>query len=84
MRDMVSIERLPPPSRYPVIVHLENHCSIKQQQIMASLLKTLLGSYLYIHPRDSPKAVTDLSPEELKYKVILKVRNFSNMSVCSI
>ncbi|XP_063585397.1 inactive phospholipase C-like protein 2 [Penaeus indicus] len=59
-------------SVYPVIVHLENHCSIKQQQIMASLLKTLLGSYLYIHPRDSPKAVTDLSPEELKYKVILK------------
>lgn len=62
--------------RYPVIVHLENHCSVKQQQIMASLLKTLLGSYLYIHPRNSPKAVTDLSPEELKYKVILKVSCF--------
>lgn len=56
-----------------MIVHLENHCSIKQQKVMAHLLKTLLGSYLYIHPKDSPKPLTDLSPDDLKYKIILKV-----------
>ncbi|XP_045102897.1 inactive phospholipase C-like protein 1 isoform X1 [Portunus trituberculatus] len=59
-------------SVYPVVVHLENHCSVKQQKVMARLLKSLLGSYLYVHPPDSPKPLTELSPEDLKYKIILK------------
>ncbi|XP_071543528.1 inactive phospholipase C-like protein 1 isoform X2 [Panulirus ornatus] len=68
-------------SVYPVIVHLENHCSVRQQQVMARQLKTMLGTNLYIHPADSPKAVTDLSPEELKYKFILKGKKLPSEDV---
>ncbi|XP_042226630.1 inactive phospholipase C-like protein 1 [Homarus americanus] len=64
--------------RYPVIVHLENHCSVKQQQMMAVLLKAVMGNRLYIHPCNSPRAFTDLSPEELKCKFILKGKKLPN------
>ncbi|KAG7166519.1 Inactive phospholipase C-like protein 2-like [Homarus americanus] len=63
---------------YPVIVHLENHCSVKQQQMMAVLLKAVMGNRLYIHPCNSPRAFTDLSPEELKCKFILKGKKLPN------
>nr|XP_045603275.1 inactive phospholipase C-like protein 1 [Procambarus clarkii] len=39
---------------------------------MASILRNLLGERLYIHPPHAVKALTDLSPEDLKYKFLLK------------
>ncbi|XP_069947731.1 inactive phospholipase C-like protein 1 isoform X1 [Cherax quadricarinatus] len=59
-------------SVYPVIIHLENHCSVKQQQVMASILKEVLGNHLYVHPLHTNTPLTDLSPDHLKYKFILK------------
>ncbi|CAL4062327.1 unnamed protein product, partial [Meganyctiphanes norvegica] len=56
---------------YPVFVHLENHCKISQQKLVAEILKKYLGTHLYIHPPDAKKAITELSPEELKYKILL-------------
>ena len=40
---------------------------------MAEILTKYLGDLLYIHPQDSEKSVAELSPEELKEKIILKV-----------
>ncbi|XP_068201247.1 inactive phospholipase C-like protein 1 isoform X1 [Palaemon carinicauda] len=59
-------------SAYPVIVHLENHCSIKQQRQMAKMLRNHLGTYLYIHPPEAERSVADLSPQDLKYKILIK------------
>eukprot|EP00698_Gefionella_okellyi_P008306 TRINITY_DN2057_c0_g1_i1.p1 TRINITY_DN2057_c0_g1~~TRINITY_DN2057_c0_g1_i1.p1 ORF type:complete len:642 (-),score=155.79 TRINITY_DN2057_c0_g1_i1:1906-3831(-) len=59
-------------SPYPVILSLENHCSLPQQQRMAQIFKDVLGDMV-------PKTWvgrTDLafmpSPEDLKFKVLLK------------
>jgi phosphatidylinositol phospholipase C delta len=36
------------PKTYPLILSLENHCSVPFQQIMASQLKSILGDQLFI------------------------------------
>lgn len=49
-------------SPYPVILSLENHCSLEQQRVMARHLRTLLGPMLLDRPLDG--VVTSLpSPE---------------------
>lgn len=60
-------------SQYPVILSIENHCSIPQQKKMAYHLVTILGDYLY---RDSISAEeTSLpSPEKLARKIIIKAK----------
>jgi len=40
------------PKTYPLILSLENHCSVPYQQIMANQLRSILGSNLYI-PEES-------------------------------
>ncbi len=34
--------------RYPVILSVENHCSIEQQKKMANYVKTIFGGILFI------------------------------------
>ncbi|XP_037545164.1 1-phosphatidylinositol 4,5-bisphosphate phosphodiesterase delta-3-A [Nematolebias whitei] len=59
-------------SPYPLILSLENHCSVEQQAVMAKHLRTILGRKLLT------KALTDLplkelpSPEELKWRILVK------------
>eukprot|EP00123_Amoebidium_parasiticum_P018148 comp24118_c0_seq1/m.43686 comp24118_c0_seq1/g.43686 ORF comp24118_c0_seq1/g.43686 comp24118_c0_seq1/m.43686 type:complete len:1454 (-) comp24118_c0_seq1:942-5303(-) len=58
-------------SEYPVILSLENHCTIPQQEEMASIMKhyfkdMLLDMMLEPNPYRLP------SPEQLKRKIILK------------
>jgi len=63
------------PDTYPIILSLENHCSLEYQETMASNLKEILGDALYYpenhiqqdhHQRALP------SPEDLIGKVVLK------------
>eukprot|EP00611_Tribonema_gayanum_P002556 TRINITY_DN1190_c0_g1_i4.p1 TRINITY_DN1190_c0_g1~~TRINITY_DN1190_c0_g1_i4.p1 ORF type:complete len:704 (+),score=146.45 TRINITY_DN1190_c0_g1_i4:194-2305(+) len=56
-------------SDMPVILSLENHCSIPQQQIMAATLSSVLGNMLAVAPM-----VDDMlpSPASLRNKVIIK------------
>ncbi|XP_058708780.1 1-phosphatidylinositol 4,5-bisphosphate phosphodiesterase zeta-1-like [Poecile atricapillus] len=60
-------------SAYPVILSLENHCSPKQQEVMADCLKSILGDKLLTTPIGGAVDMTELpSPEALKFKVLIK------------
>ncbi|XP_010779401.1 1-phosphatidylinositol 4,5-bisphosphate phosphodiesterase delta-3-A-like, partial [Notothenia coriiceps] len=39
-------------SPYPLILSLENHCSVEQQTVMARHLRTILGDKLLTKPPD--------------------------------
>ncbi|CAJ1076261.1 -phosphatidylinositol 4%2C5-bisphosphate phosphodiesterase delta-3-A [Xyrichtys novacula] len=59
-------------SPYPLILSLENHCSVEQQAVMAKHLRTILGSKLLTKPL-SDRLLKDLpSPEELKGRILVK------------
>ncbi|KAJ3269218.1 1-phosphatidylinositol 4,5-bisphosphate phosphodiesterase delta-4 [Terramyces sp. JEL0728] len=53
-------------SPYPVILSLEVHCGLKQQDMMADIMIEILGDQLLTEPVD------DFCPEELKFKVLVK------------
>ncbi|NXJ02765.1 PLCZ1 phosphodiesterase, partial [Psophia crepitans] len=59
-------------SDYPVVLSLENHCSCKQQEVMAKCLENILGHKL-LNSTVGGTEVTQLpSPEALKFKVLIK------------
>lgn len=58
--------------RYPVILSIENHASFENQRTMANHFRDIFGEKLYI--REFTNDETDFpSPEELKYKILVKV-----------
>lgn len=58
-------------SPYPVILSLENHCSVEQQVTMTKILREVLGDLLLLKPiLDSETELP--SPESMKGKVIVK------------
>ena len=58
-------------SDYPLILSIENHCSIEYQDKMAIYLENILGDILYKEPvEESLKELP--SPEKLKKKVLIK------------
>ena len=61
--------------RYPLFVHLENHCSIDQQKIVSRILKDTLASYLYLpkSANSEAKSLILCSPDELTRKIIIVV-----------
>jgi len=57
-------------SPYPVVLSLEVHCTKPYQAKMAAIMKQIFGDYL---SRDIPDNTRPLpTPEELKYKILLK------------
>ncbi|XP_018408982.1 PREDICTED: 1-phosphatidylinositol 4,5-bisphosphate phosphodiesterase delta-1 [Nanorana parkeri] len=58
-------------SEYPVIISLENHCSLDQQKTMAKHMKDILGDMLLLMPVDD-KLNQLPSPEQLKGKILVK------------
>ncbi|XP_055996618.1 1-phosphatidylinositol 4,5-bisphosphate phosphodiesterase eta-2-like isoform X3 [Ostrea edulis] len=58
-----------PFNRYPVILSIENHCSVRQQTVMAAYIKSILGDLLYA-PAEPPNRIP--SPHELMGKIIIK------------
>ncbi|KAL3986741.1 ribonuclease III [Sarotherodon galilaeus] len=59
-------------SPYPLILSLENHCSVEQQAVMAKHLRNILGKKLLTKPL-SDQPLRDLpSPEELKGRILVK------------
>ncbi|CAB1328387.1 unnamed protein product [Coregonus sp. 'balchen'] len=63
-------------SEFPVILSLENHCSMEQQRVVAQLLDTILGDTLLRAPLDR------LVPQELpspQGKVLLKAKKIGGL-----
>ncbi|XP_072034254.1 1-phosphatidylinositol 4,5-bisphosphate phosphodiesterase delta-4-like isoform X2 [Amphiura filiformis] len=57
---------------YPVILSLENHCSVPQQAVMAKYLKDILGDKLYMQPVRKDGQMP--SPEDLKERILIKMQ----------
>jgi Ca2+-binding EF-hand superfamily protein len=58
-------------SDYPVVLSIENHCSIEQQRLMAKYFRQTFGSHLLMEPHDE-KSTRLPSPDALKNKIIVK------------
>ncbi|CAJ1080569.1 -phosphatidylinositol 4%2C5-bisphosphate phosphodiesterase delta-3-A-like [Xyrichtys novacula] len=59
-------------SPYPVILSLENHCSVEQQTVMARHLRSILGDKLLTKPLSGLDPHKLPSPEDLKGKILVK------------
>ncbi|NWS66673.1 PLCZ1 phosphodiesterase, partial [Crotophaga sulcirostris] len=59
-------------SDYPLVLSLENHCSPKQQEVIADYLENILGDKLLTSTIGSPQMTQLPSPEELKFKILIK------------
>ncbi|XP_034040030.1 1-phosphatidylinositol 4,5-bisphosphate phosphodiesterase delta-1-like isoform X2 [Thalassophryne amazonica] len=66
-------------SDYPVILSLENHCSVEQQEVMAHHLKSILGSALVTSPLGNVMPTNFPSPEELKGKFLIKGKRLNKL-----
>ncbi|XP_020488832.2 1-phosphatidylinositol 4,5-bisphosphate phosphodiesterase delta-4 [Labrus bergylta] len=61
-------------SQFPVILSLENHCSVEQQTVMAKHLTQILGDTLLTTLLDGQVPQQLPSPQELKGKILLKAK----------
>ncbi|KAG7330963.1 hypothetical protein KOW79_004932 [Hemibagrus wyckioides] len=70
-------------SEYPLILTIENHCSVEQQTVMAEHLKNILGDMLLKITIDGKVPSVLPSPEELKGKILLKGKKMGELEECS-
>ncbi|XP_054893176.1 1-phosphatidylinositol 4,5-bisphosphate phosphodiesterase delta-1a isoform X2 [Poeciliopsis prolifica] len=66
-------------SQYPVILSLENHCTVEQQKLMAHHLIDILGSALVTKPLGDSMPTNLPSPEELKGKFLVKGKRLNKL-----
>ncbi|XP_075333325.1 1-phosphatidylinositol 4,5-bisphosphate phosphodiesterase delta-4 isoform X2 [Odontesthes bonariensis] len=66
-------------SEYPVILSIENHCSVEQQRVMAQHLSHILGDKLLKSTLDSRVPIRLPSPEDLKGKILLKAKKIGGL-----
>ncbi|NP_001090146.1 1-phosphatidylinositol 4,5-bisphosphate phosphodiesterase delta-4 isoform X1 [Xenopus laevis] len=66
-------------SDYPVILSLENHCGVEQQDAMAQHLKSILGNKLVMSTLDGRIPVRLPSPDELRGKILLKGKKIGRL-----
>jgi phosphatidylinositol phospholipase C delta len=65
-------------SPYPVIISAEVHCGLTQQDMIAKIMVEAFGDALVSAPIDDrPKIVALPSPEDLKGRILLKVKKHS-------
>ncbi|XP_053327732.1 inactive phospholipase C-like protein 1 isoform X2 [Spea bombifrons] len=67
-------------SEFPLILCIENHCSVQQQKVMVQHMKKIFGSKLYtntVSPTDSYLP----SPEKLRRKIIVKGKKLPSEKV---
>ncbi|XP_069020557.1 1-phosphatidylinositol 4,5-bisphosphate phosphodiesterase delta-1-like isoform X2 [Embiotoca jacksoni] len=66
-------------SDYPVILSLENHCSVEQQAVMAQHMSSILGSALVTSSLGDGMPTNFPSPEELKGKFLIKGKRLNKL-----
>ncbi|XP_023670584.1 1-phosphatidylinositol 4,5-bisphosphate phosphodiesterase delta-4 [Paramormyrops kingsleyae] len=66
-------------SDYPVILSIENHCSLEQQRVMAQHLNHILDDKLLRSTVGSPNQYRLPSPEELRGKILLKGKKIGGL-----
>ncbi|XP_010782197.1 1-phosphatidylinositol 4,5-bisphosphate phosphodiesterase delta-1-like, partial [Notothenia coriiceps] len=66
-------------SDYPVILSLENHCSVDQQKLMAHHLISILGEALLTKPVGNTTLSDFPSPEGLKGKFLIKGKRLNKL-----
>ncbi len=64
-------------SEFPLILCLENHCSLKQQKVMFQHLKKILGDKIHVDPPNLEDNYLP-SPSDLKGKIILKGKKLAS------
>lgn len=63
-------------SPYPIILSAEIHCGVQQQEQLVGIMKEVFGDHLVYAPADGrPKIEALPSPEDLKYRVLVKAKN---------
>ncbi|XP_077347360.1 1-phosphatidylinositol 4,5-bisphosphate phosphodiesterase delta-1 isoform X3 [Lithobates pipiens] len=65
-------------SQYPVIISLENHCSLDQQKTMAKHMKNILGDKILLMPVEG-RVKEFPSPEQLKGKILVKGKKLNKL-----
>ncbi|KAM8903256.1 1-phosphatidylinositol 4,5-bisphosphate phosphodiesterase delta-4 isoform 1-T1 [Spinachia spinachia] len=66
-------------SEYPVILSIENHCSVEQQRVMAQHLNHILGDRLLKSTLENKAPIRLPSPEDLKGKILLKAKKIGGL-----
>lgn len=66
-------------SQYPLILSLENHCDVEQQNVMAHHLKTILGNKLLTRTMDGKVPTHFPSPEQLKGMILVKGKRLNRL-----
>uniref|UniRef100_A0AAR2IUG5 Phosphoinositide phospholipase C n=1 Tax=Pygocentrus nattereri TaxID=42514 RepID=A0AAR2IUG5_PYGNA len=66
-------------SEYPVILSLENHCSVEQQKLMAHHMTSILGSALVTKPLGDHMPTELPSPEDLKRRFLIKGKRLNKL-----
>lgn len=61
------------PLRFPVILSIENHCSVQQQRKIAQYLKGIFQDKLDLSSVDTGETKQLPSPQSLKGKILVKV-----------
>lgn len=59
--------------RFPVILSIENHCSVQQQRKIAQYLKGIFQDKLDLSSIDTGETKQLPSPQSLKGKILVKV-----------
>ncbi|XP_061611967.1 1-phosphatidylinositol 4,5-bisphosphate phosphodiesterase delta-3-A-like [Phyllopteryx taeniolatus] len=70
-------------SPYPLILSLENHCSVAQQAVMARHLQSILGDKLLTKAIRGLESNILPSPEDLKGKILIKGKKENTAEECT-
>ncbi|CAL1597030.1 unnamed protein product [Knipowitschia caucasica] len=66
-------------SEYPVILSLENHCTVEQQRLMAHHMVSILGDALLTKPLGDKMPANFPSPEALKGRFLIKGKRLNKL-----
>lgn len=70
-------------SDYPVILSIENHCSVPQQVVMVRVMSAVFGDRLIQAPLAENESALP-SPEQLRFKILLKAKTIQTAGTAAV